>query len=115
MEEHIVFDQTDVEKNKTNAILMTVFPILFFLPLVSADMKSSAYLRFFSNQCLVLIIANIVLNILGKILGLIPLVGWILRWALSILLLVLYIMNIVNAAGGKGKKLPLIGGITIIK
>lgn len=115
MDNEVFFEQSDVEKNKTNGLLMTIIPILFFLPLVSEDMKSSSYLRFFANQTLLVIIAAVLSGICGKILGFIPVIGWILGWAVSALVLVLYIMNIVNAANGKGKKLPAIGGISIIK
>lgn len=115
MDNEVFFDQSDVEKNKTNGLLMTIIPILFFLPLVSADLKDSPYLRFFSNQTLLVIIASALAGVCKMILGLIPFIGGILGWAVSILVLVLFIINIVNAANGKGKKLPLIGGIEIIK
>jgi uncharacterized membrane protein len=115
MNEEIVFETSDIEKNHTTAILMAVIPILFFLPLVSDDMKNSCYLRFFANQTLLVLIASVGTNICGYILALIPILGWLLRLALSVLVLVLYIMNIVYAANGQGKKLPLIGGISIIK
>lgn len=115
MDNEVFFDQGDIEKNKTNGLLMTIIPILFFLPLVSDDMKNSSYLKFFSNQTLLVIIASALAGICGKILGLIPFIGGILGFAVSILVLVLYIINIVNAANGKGKKLPVIGGISLIK
>lgn len=115
MDNEVFFDQGDIEKNKTNGLLMTIIPILFFLPLVSEDMKSSSYLKFFSNQSLLVIAASVLSGICGKILGFIPIIGWLLGWAISILVLVLYILNIVNAANGRGRKLPVIGGISIIK
>ncbi|MGN0585850.1 MAG: hypothetical protein ACI4JF_01075 [Oscillospiraceae bacterium] len=113
--EEVVFDQADVEKNKAVGIVMSVFPILFFLPLVSNDMKQSAYLKFRMNQCFILLIADIVINVIGKILSLIPLIGGILTLLLSLFSLVLYIINLVYACQGSGKKLPIIGGIEIFK
>lgn len=113
--EEVVFDQADVEKNKTTGILMSVFPILFFLPLVSNDMKQSAYLKFRMNQCFILLIADVLINVLGKILNLIPYIGAILTILFSLLSLVLYIINLVYACQGSGKKMPLIGGIEIFK
>lgn len=115
MNEEIVFDQEDVNKNKTNGILMAIIPILFFLPLVSDDMKNSAFLKFRANQTLIYLLAAIAVNICGWILKYIPYVGGILSWALSIAVFVLYVINIVYAANGNGKKLPLIGGIEILK
>ena len=115
MDNEIVFDSADIERNKTNALLMTIIPVLFFLPFVSNDMKESAYLKFFANQSLVIILAMAALSICSGILALIPFIGGILSLVLSVLCLVLYIMNIVNAANGKGKTIPVIGGISIIK
>ena len=78
MDNEVFFDQGDIEKNKTNGLLMTIIPILFFLPLVSEDMKSSSYLKFFSNQSLLVIVASVLSGICGKILGFIPIIGWLL-------------------------------------
>lgn len=113
--EKIVFDQEDVSKNKTNAVLMAVFPILFFLPLVSDGMKSSAFLKFIANQSLICLICSAASGIAGAILGLIPILGAILAGLLSLAVFVLYILNIVNAAQANGNKLPFVGDISIIK
>lgn len=113
--EEVVFDQSDVEKNKTTGILMSVFPILFFLPLVSNDMKQSAYLKFRMNQCFIVIIADIVIGALAKVLDFIPIIGGILSILFSLISLALYIINLVYACQGSGKKLPFIGGIEIFK
>jgi len=102
----------DVEKNKIWAIIGYIIPILFFIPLVS-DGKNSAYARFHANQQLVLLIAAVVVNIVG---GMIPVIGWFLILPLgSIFLLVLAIMGIISASKGEMKKLPAIGGFSIIK
>lgn len=113
--EKIVFDQEDVSKNKTTAILMTVFPILFFLPLVSDGMKSSAFLKFIANQSLIYMICGAASGVAGSILSLIPILGAILAAVLSLAIFVLYILNIVNAAQANGNKLPFVGDISIIK
>lgn len=113
--EEVVFDQADVEKNKTTGILMSVFPILFFLPLVSEDMKQSAYLKFRMNQCFILIVANIVINVISRILNVIPYIGGILAVLFSLVSLALYIINLVYACQGSGKKMPIVGGVEVIK
>lgn len=93
---------------------------LFFVPLVAAP--GSRYARFHANQGLVLFIFlaaySIVFSILSFIFGFIPVVGWVVRIILSLLYLVfvaLMVLGIVNAATGKAKQLPVIGGITILK
>lgn len=109
MDQTIIFDRQDVEKNKVVVVLGTVITILFFLPLVTDG--TSAYGRFFANQALLVFL----LGIASGIVGVIPFIGGIIRAVVSIFNLVCWILNIVNACKGEGKPLPLIGGITIIK
>lgn len=105
-------DKSDAEKNKTMAIVGYILPILFFVPLIS-DGKNSPFAKFHANQQLVLLIAAIVVNIVG---GMIPIVGWFLILPVgTIIVLILAIMGIINAAKTEMKKLPIIGGIEIIK
>ena len=77
--------------------------------------KDDAFARYHANQGLVLLIANVAATVLGFVLAFIPVVGVIISWVISIALFVLMILGIVNAATGKMKPLPLIGGIQILK
>ena len=105
-------DKADVEKNKAMAIVGYIIPILFFIPLIS-DGKNSPFAKFHANQQLVLLIAAVVVNVVG---GMIPIIGWFLILPLGcIFLLVVAIMGIINSSKGEMKKLPLIGGIEILK
>jgi len=120
------FDQADIEQNKMLS-LFAYIGILFLIPLLAAP--NSRYARFHANQGIVLFIAQIVisigLGIIGMILGAILVAAWLfalagivstiiglLMWIPS---LVLSILGIVNAVGGKAKDLPLIGKIRILK
>ena len=113
-----IFDKDDIETNKVFAILAY---IIFLIPLLAA--KESPYAKYHTNQGLVLFIAAVVsiiaINILGYILGFIPILGWIVTVLIAmlfpILILVLVIIGIINAANGKAKPLPIIGNITILK
>ena len=96
-----------IEKGKTMAGLSY---LLFFLPLVVCP--ESKYARFHANQALLLLIAAIGGNV---ILGIIPVIGWILMPIFGIGVLVLGIMGLINGLGGKAKRLPLIGRFTILK
>ncbi len=99
----------DIEENKGISVLCYLW-ILILIPLLSKP--NSAYVRYHSNQGLLLIIMSIVLWILF----LIPYVGWYLLGPLgSIFTFVCLIMGIINAASGQMKPLPLIGKITLIK
>ena len=102
----------DAEKNKAMAIIGYILPILFFIPLIT-DAKDSQFAKFHANQQLVLLISAIVVNIVG---GVIPVIGWFLILPIgSVVLLVIAIMGLINAAKGEMKPMPLIGGIKIIK
>ena len=97
----------DIEKGKTMAGLSY---LLFFLPLVVCP--ESQYAKFHANQALLLLIAAIAGNV---ILGIIPVIGWMLMPIFGIGILVLGIMGLINGFGGKAKRLPLIGKFTILK
>ena len=102
----IQFDADDVQKNKTMAGLAY---LLFFLPLITCP--ESQYAKFHANQSLLLWITGIAGSI---ILGLIPIIGWILLPFFSIVLLVLGIMGLVNGLNGNAKRLPIIGKYTLL-
>jgi uncharacterized membrane protein len=97
----------DIEKNKTIAGLSY---LIFFLPLVVCP--ESKFGKFHANQALVLLIAGIAGNV---VLGLIPIIGWMLMPVYGLFILVLGIMGLINGFGGKAKRLPFIGKFTIIR
>ncbi len=114
------YDQTDISSNKALAAL-SYLGILVLIPILAAP--NSKFARFHSNQGLVLLIVNIVLNIalsivkiamysiadpLGRIFS-------VITWAVGILIIVLAIIGIINAVQGKAKELPIIGKIKILK
>lgn len=102
-----IFDQVDIEKNKTIAGLAI---IIFFLPLIICP--DSKYGRFFANQGLLLFILGVGGSI---ILSLIPIIGWLLLPFFSIAVLVLGIIGLVNGLSGKAKEIPLIGKFRLLK
>jgi uncharacterized membrane protein len=100
-------DPADVEKNKTMAGLAY---ILFFLPLIACP--DSKYGKFHANQGLLLLIVSIAGNI---ILGIIPVIGWIIMPIFGIAVFVLAIMGLINGFNGKVKEMPVFGKYRIIK
>lgn len=101
-------DMKDVNENKGMAI---VAYIIFFIPLIAA--KGSKFAMYHANQGLVLFLLAVVVNVVGMV---IPWLGWFLIIPLGyIFVLILAIIGIINASGGKQVPLPLIGKITIIK
>jgi uncharacterized membrane protein len=102
-----VFDPTDVDKNKGFAI---VAYILFFIPILAA--KESRFAMYHANQGLTLFLTALAVNI---VLGIIPILGWILLPFANLAILVLVILGIIAAAQGQGKPLPIIGSYTLMK
>ena len=108
-------------KNKGMAV---VAYLLFFIPLLAGAHKKSPFVKFHANQGTVLflfsvplwIVTAIVTTILFRMSSGIPaIVFGLLTPLVSIVILVLLVVGIINAASGKMKPLPLIGKITIIK
>lgn len=108
-------DQNDVQNNKVMAIL-AYLSWLILIPLFAA--KDSKFARFHCNQGIVLAIAEIVAWVVFGILSNIPYIGWlfsILNGLVSLVCLILAIIGIINAANGKAKELPFVGGFKILK
>lgn len=101
-------DPSDVEKNKVMGIIAY---ILFFIPLLAA--KESKFAMYHANQGLTLFLASVIINVVGAI---IPIIGWLIIIPFgNLAILILAILGIIKAAGGKTEPLPLIGKFTLIQ
>jgi len=110
----------DAENNKGMAIIAYI-GILCLIPLITGDYKKSPFLKFHTNQGVVLFIAWLAWVFISFILGFI-FSWWILailfsivRFAVWIGVLILVILGIINAVNGRMKPLPLLGKFEIIK
>ena len=109
------FSKEDIEKNK-NISILAYLSWLVLIPLLAA--KDSPFARFHCNQGIVMAIAEIVVGVALALLGMIPYVGWvftILGSLVELVCILLAILGIVNAANGKAKELPIVGGFRILK
>lgn len=117
------FDSSDIENNKVMGILAYI-SFLVLVPIFGA--KESKFARFHANQGLVLLIASVaastIISVITYSLNILPVVGKVLAlpvglvgFAVSVISTVLMIIGIINAAKGKAKELPFIGGIKILK
>jgi len=93
--------------------IVAYFTLIGWLIAFLAGDKEGA--KFHLNQALVLAIAEIVLSVLGGILGIIPIIGWLISTVLSILLFVLWLIGFIGAVKGEDKAIPVLGGIKILK
>lgn len=92
---------------KSNTIMAVIAYILFFVPLLTGDAKKDAFVKYHTKQGLVLFLLVVLLNVIDWI---VPFYfWWTINWLLSLGALVLLIIGISNAIGGKQQPLPLIG------
>ncbi|MDL2234967.1 zinc-ribbon domain-containing protein [Christensenellaceae bacterium OttesenSCG-928-L17] len=91
--------------------MFSYYGIFFFIPLVAAATKGSAFARFHANQGLLILL----MGVASGILALIPYLGAVLTAIIGIANIVFVIMGIVSVCRGEMKKMPLIGDIKIIK
>jgi uncharacterized membrane protein len=108
----------DVSANKTMAIIGYI-GILVIIPLITGGWKNSPFLKYHTNQSLILWIGAIAAYIVLGILARIPFLGWLFAILYSLVGLVsfiLMIIGIVTANKGEEKPLPIIGTlITVLK
>ncbi len=99
--------ESDIQQNKGMAI---VAYILFFVPLLAA--KESPYAQYHARQGFNLFLLALATNV---VLGIIPIIGWLLLPLANLCILGLVIIGILAAANGQVKPLPLIGKYEILK
>ena len=102
------FVPNEVEKHKVLAIL-SYSPPLFFLPIIGD--KNSTYCKFHANQSFTWFLLVLVVSIVRIILAFIPVLGALLGYALSLLLVAIFVVYMIGAGKGKAYRLPFIGSL----
>lgn len=97
----------DVEENKGISILC-YFSILLLIPLLVKP--DSQFVKYHSNQGLVLFLFSLIAGAIAKI----PFLGWF-GAVCGVFVFVCIILGIVNVCRGEMKELPIIGQIQILK
>jgi uncharacterized membrane protein len=90
-------------KGKNTGMAVIAYAV-FFLPLLT-EAKRDPFVKYHVKQGLALFLAGLV----SRIIVYIPFIGWTLVGPYSILLLILFVVGVMNALGGKQAPLPLIG------
>lgn len=105
-------ENTPIVGGNKNTAMAVIAYILFFVPLITGDAKKDAFVKYHTKQGLALFLLVVLLNMINWI---IPFYfWWTINWLLSLGALVLLIIGISNAVGGKQQPLPLIGGFADI-
>lgn len=105
------------KKHNVWAIVGYILPILFFIPLMQDETKNDEFTRFHANQQALLLIVLAGLYVAQHVLYMIFFLGWLAMPIIVLLqigVLVLVVLGVINAVGGKMKELPLIGGFKVL-
>ena len=97
--EKVTIVPTDRQKN-----IAAISYIFFVIGYFTVE-KDSAFVKFHMQQSLTLLVFAIALSVVG----IIPILGWLIAFLGGILSLILFIIGIINALGGEEKELPIIG------
>jgi uncharacterized membrane protein len=93
-----------------NTAMAIIAYFIFFIPLLTGDAKKDLFVKYHTKQGLVLFLLVVLINLIGWVMPFYY--WWTIKWILSLGTVVLLIIGISNAAGGKEKELPLIGGFS---
>ena len=113
-EEEAKAKKAEDEKQNNEKTLSTLayIGILVLIPLFKE--KDSEFVRFHTNQGLILAIIEVAMSILSTLLAAVPVVGMI-PGIISVVAIVFSIIGIVSVAKYEKKELPLLGKIKILK
>lgn len=101
-------DPKDAEDNKAMGIL-AYLSILCLIPFFAA--KESKFAQYHAQQGLFLFIIELIISVVG----IIPILGWIVSAVGGIFVFILSIVGIINALNGQAKELPVIGKFNFFK
>lgn len=102
-----MFDSNDVQKYVVPAVLPYLLPILFFIPVIVC--QNSNFCKFHANQQFTWFLAVLVIEAVKKIIGIIPLIGWLVNFVITIAELAIAVALMYGASKGKALRLPFIG------
>ncbi len=100
------FDAQDIEKHKGIACLSYIF-LLFLVPLLTE--KESKFAQFHAKQGMALFIVWVVADL---VLGVIPMLGWMLVPVANFFFVIVSIIGIIKTLGGEAWEIPGVSVIT---
>lgn len=95
-------------------IVSYLTPLGLIIAFVLGDRENS---RFHLNQALVLFLTSILMDVVRRVIGWLPLVGWMAKLLISlfgIVWIILWLIGIFSAITGEEKKIPILGDIKLL-
>lgn len=98
--------KNNVSSKDENVAMAVVAYFIFFLPLLTDD-KNDPFVKFHVKQSIVLLVAAVIVWFLGRF---IPYIGWDIIGPIGgLVVFVLWLIGVINAASKKQQPVPLIG------
>ncbi len=95
------------EDKKLFAFLATFLSLVGFVIALIVKRKN-AYVLYYAKQSLVIFVFGVIAGIISNILEWIPIMGGLIRFALNILIFIVWLISWINALSGKKKEIPII-------
>ena len=89
------------------AFLATFLSIVGFVIALVAK-RDDKYVMYYAKQSLVIFIIAAILGILSNLLSWIPIIGWIIKAAIGIIVFIIWVMSWLYALSGNEKEIPIV-------
>ena len=99
---------TKKDDKKLFAFLATFLSIVGFVIALVAR-KNDEYVMFYAKQSLVIFIIGAVAGVIQSIISFIPIIGWIISFALFVIVILIWVMSWMFAVSGEKKEVPIVG------
>lgn len=96
------------DEKRLYAFLATFLSIIGFV-IVLFKKRNDKYVMFYAKQSLVIFVVGIAASILSTAFSFIPVVGWVISFALNILFFLLWLVSWINALSGEMIEAPVVG------
>jgi len=101
-------EKEEQKDSKLIVFLITFLSIVGFIIYLLVQ-KKDEYTKFYAKQSLVVFIAAVIAGIIGWIVMWIPILGGIIKFGLSVIVILLWVLSWVYALSGDKKEVPLVG------
>lgn len=96
------------DDSKTKAFITTFLSIVGFIIAIIA-WRDDKYVMFYAGQSLVVFIVAIIAGAIQSIFLFVPIIGWIINAALSVIVFILWLLSWLYALSGETKEVPIVG------
>jgi len=100
----------EIKKEKDRklfAFLATFLSIVGFIIVLIVKRKDN-YVMYYAKQSLVIFVIGVIAGTIGNLFIWVPIMGELIRFALGVLMLLVWVISWVNALSGKRKQIPII-------